>query len=194
MHALIKNGVVTNIVLWDGYPENWPADAALPIAVGDAEVRIGYLYDGVTFSAPAVPAEDPATVKQRIWEQIKAERDRRTQSSGFLVGAKWYHSDPASKVQHLGNKDTARDQLAGGGAMADPLLDPVTGQQIVWKTMSGAWQPLTCQLAFDVVKAGKGAEFAHYQAAEAHRVAMEASADPAAYDFSGGWPPAFGEE
>ena len=35
-------------------------------------------------------------------------------------------------------------------------------------------------------------DIAIFSAAEAHRVAMEASADPAAYDFTGGWPPMFG--
>lgn len=131
-------------------------------------------------------------VKGALWEAIKAERDRRSASSGFMVGGKWYHSDSASKVQHLGNKDTARDQLAAGGTMPSALLDPVGGQQIVWKTMDGSFQPLTCQLAFDIVKAGKGAELAHFAAAETHRAGMEAAADPAAYDFSAGWPQAFG--
>ena len=97
-------------------------------------------------------------------------------------------------MQHLGNKDTARDQLAAGGTMADALRDPISGQPIPWKTMDGSWQPLTVQLAFDIVNAGKAAELAHHAAAERHRAAMEAAADPAAYDFSTGWPPAFVRE
>lgn len=148
------------------------------------------------FGRPVLQPPVPPTadeVKAAAWERIKAERDRRAEASGFVVVTKWYHSDGTSKLQHLGNKDTARDQLAAGGTMASALLDPVGGQQIVWKTMDGTFVPLTCQLAFDIVKAGKGAEFAHFKAAETHKAAMEASADPAAYDFkSAGWPATFG--
>ena len=138
--------------------------------------------------------DPPPPTAAAVWENIKAERDRRTEQSGFQVGGKWYHSDAKSKLQHLGNKDTARDQIAAGGTMADPLRDPLSGQPIPWKTMDGSWQPLTVQLAFDIVNAGKAAELAHHAAAERHRAAMEAAADPAAYDFSTGWPPAFVRE
>lgn len=129
-------------------------------------------------------------VKASVWGLIKDERDRR-KNGGFRAAGKWFHSDAGSKLQHLGNKDTARDQLAAGGTMADPLLDEETGRQIDWKTMDGSWLPLTCQRAFDVVRAGKASEFAHHTAAEIHQAAMESCADPAAYDFSGGWPEIF---
>ena len=147
-------------------------------------------------NAKGVPVlvDPPASTADAIWENIKAERDRRTEQSGFQVGGKWYHSDAKSKLQHLGNKDTARDQIAAGGTMADPLRDPLSGQPIPWKTMDGSWQPLTVQLAFDIVNAGKAAELAHHAAAERHRAAMEAAANPEAYDFSTGWPPAFVRE
>lgn len=136
--------------------------------------------------------DQPAPRPDEIWENIKAERDRR-KTGGFQHAGRWYHSDIESKAQHLGNKDTARDQLAAGGEMADHLLDPLTGHQIVWKTMSGEFVPLTCQLAFDIVAAGKSAEFANYAAALAHKAAMERSANPPAYDYSGGWPQTYAE-
>ena len=77
--------------------------------------------------------------------------------------------------------------------MSDFLLDPETGAKIPWKTMDGTFTPMTCQLAFDIVKAAKSGELATFAAAETHRVAMEASADPASYDYSGGWPKIYGE-
>lgn len=141
-----------------------------------------------TLQAPPSPTADA------IWENIKDDRDHRSAHSGVQIGGKWYHTDAASKLHHLGNKDTARDQIAAGGTMADALRDPLTGQQIVWKTMDGSWQPLTVQLAFDIAAAVKAAELAHHAAAEQHRAAMAAAADPAAYDYSGGWPPAFVRE
>lgn len=137
--------------------------------------------------------DPPGITAAQVWEHIKAERDRRTEIGGFQCGGKWYHSDLHSKAQLLGNKDTARDQIAAGGVMTDALFDPITGHQIVWKTMDGTWQPLTCQLAFDIVKAGKGSEFAHYAAAEIHHAAMIASGESSSYDFSSGWPQIFEE-
>lgn len=130
-------------------------------------------------------------IKSATWERIKAERDRRKTTGGFQCAGKWFHSDDRSLSHHFGNKDTARDQLEAGGVMADPLM--VNGSQLPWKTMDGTWLPLTCQLAFDIVLAGKNSEAAIHQAAEIHRVTMESSADPASYDFSTGWPAVFGE-
>lgn len=138
------------------------------------------------------PAPTLAQLKAEAWDAIKAERDRR-KSGGVKVGAKWFHTDDGSKTQHLANKDTARDQLAAGGQMGDFLLDPATGAKIPWKTMDGTFIPLTVQLTFDIVKAAKSGEFAIFAAAETHRAAMEASADPASYDYSGGWPKVYGE-
>lgn len=147
-----------------------------------------------------------ASVKVQRWDEIKAERDRR-KAGGFKVVVNgvtyWFHSDAGSKVQHIGNKDTARDQLAAGGVMTDALLDPETGTPIVWKALTAAgepevWLPLTCQLAFDIVKAGKAAELAHHRSAEQQKAAMETSSNPATYDFMQDaaktrWPIIFGE-
>lgn len=126
------------------------------------------------------------------WAAIRTERDRR-KNLGFMCAGRWYHSDAESKTQHLGNKDTARDQLAAGDDQAAPLRDPITNQVIVWKTMDGQFVPLTCGLAIDIVAAGKSAEFKVFAAAETHRAQMMASPDPGAYDFTGGWPAVFGE-
>lgn len=133
---------------------------------------------------------DRASPQEKMWDAIKAERDRR-KSLGFQCAGHWYHSDGESKTQHLGNKDTARDQIAAGAQPEDPLLDPISGQAIIWKTMSGQFVPLTCALALDIVAAGKSAEFQVFAAAEMHRAQMLASPDPAAYNFSAGWPAIF---
>ena len=148
------------------------------------------------FFSATVPMPTPDQIKVDIWQKIKVERDRR-KAGGVKVQVggvdKWFHTDDASKTQHLANKDTAQDQLAVGGQMSDFLLDPETGAKIPWKTMDGTFTPMTCQLAFDIVKAAKSGELATFAAAETHRVAMEASADPASYDYSGGWPKIYGE-
>lgn len=192
-YARIENGVVVELLATDGDITKMFHPAMIWVDVSSiAGITEGWLRSGAGFEPP--PPLSKTEIAARMWNVVKVDRDRRTEQSGFQVGGKWYHSDAKSKLQHLGNKDTARDQLAAGGTMADALLDPFTEQPIQWKTMDGSWQPLTVQLAFDIAAAGKAAELAHHAAAERHRAAMEAAANPAAYDYATGWPPAFVRE
>jgi len=109
------------------------------------------------------------------WLQIKAERERRTEQGGFKVGAKWLHSDRKSRNQQL--------------ALA--LLGENIPAELQWKTMDGSFVAMTQALAQQILVAGAANDQAIFAAAEAHKAAMEASADPLSYDFSGGWPEAF---
>lgn len=136
------------------------------------------------------PAPSAAAVKTAKWESIKAERYRR-KAGGFKVGMSWFHSDADSRIQHLGLKEKARDLLAAGGAMTDSLT--ILGQPVRWKTMDGSFATITAQLAFDIVAAAGDLDARLFAVAETHRAAMEASADPASYDYSGGWPKIYGE-
>ncbi len=142
------------------------------------------LVDGVVVKQP-LPPPDQAVVKAQQWEAIKAKREQ-IKAGGVKVGTKWFHSDIESRVQHLGLKDKARDLLAAGGAMTDRLQ--VGGADIQWKTMNGTLIYITAQIAFDIVAAVGVLDALAHQNAEVHKVAMEDSADPAAYDFSTGWP------
>jgi hypothetical protein len=142
------------------------------------------LVDGAIIKQP-FPAPEPAFVKAAQWEAIKAKREQ-VKASGVKVGTKWFHSDVESRVQHLGLKDRARDLLAAGGAMTDRLQ--VGGADIQWKTQNGTLIYITAQIAFDIVAAVGVLDALAHQNAEVHKVAMEASAEPAAYDFSTGWP------
>jgi hypothetical protein len=141
-----------------------------------------------------MPAPTAAEIKSFRWDAIKAERDRR-KSGGFKVNVgssnKWFHSDADSRIQHLGLKDKARDLIAGGGQMTDKLT--ILGQTVKWKTMDGSLVEITAQLAFDIVAAAGDLDAQLFATAETHKAAMEASADPASYDFSAGWPKSFGE-
>ena len=135
------------------------------------------------------PQPTPEEVKAAKWEAIKAERDRR-KAGGFKVDALWFHSDADSRIQHLGLKDKARDLLSFGGVVADNLT--ILGQPVRWKTMDGTFATVTAQLAFDIVAAAVDLDARLFAVAETHRAAMEATADPAAYDFSANWPETFG--
>lgn len=115
-------------------------------------------------------------IKVRVWDQIKAERDRR-KAGGVKVGAKWFHSDDGSRIQQMG--------LVMMGSSIPANLQ--------WKTIDGSFITMTQTLASQVVQAVAASDQAIFAVAETHRAAMEASADPASYDYSGGWPKVYGE-
>lgn len=122
------------------------------------------------------PAPTPAEIKAAKWESIKNERDRR-KAGGVKVGAKWFHSDEGSRIQQMGLVMMGANLPAG----------------LQWKTMDGSFITMTQALAGNVFAAAAASDQAVFAAAETHRVAMEASADPASYDYSGGWPKIYGE-
>jgi hypothetical protein len=87
-YAIVENGVVSNVVQWDGDASIWQApEGAAAIALsGDSVVGIGYAYDGEKFDAP--PGA-PETLAQAQASQI-AEISTACQSAiyaGFTSGA-----------------------------------------------------------------------------------------------------------
>lgn len=54
-HAVIENGVVTNIIVWDG--EDAFAELEL-VETGDLEVGIGFTWSDGKFTAPPLSAEE----------------------------------------------------------------------------------------------------------------------------------------
>lgn len=130
------------------------------------------------------PTADQA--KASKWDAIKTERDRRTEQGGYKVGAKWFHSDQKSRSQQLGLNLLALQVLAAGGTSATPLPGVTP-----WKTMDGTEVVMTAGLAQQILAAGAASDSAIFDAAKAHKTAMEASTDPSAYDFSAAWPATF---
>lgn len=54
-YAIVASGAVTNIVVWDGASEWTPPEGAKAVLIPEGQaVDIGYTYDGMVFSAPAV--------------------------------------------------------------------------------------------------------------------------------------------
>ena len=123
-------------------------------------------------AARAVPLEQR---QNEAWERIKRERDRR-KYLGVKVGQHWFHSDDPSRIQQIA--------LAMMGAAIPPGLQ--------WKTLTTTPPPvfveMTPALAQGIFQATAASDAAIFAAAETHRVAMEGSASPESYDFSGGWP------
>lgn len=139
----------------------------------DRKAYAAWLAQGNTPTPADVP---PAPSKSEILAHIKAERDRRIQNGGYKVGTKWYHSDTFSRTQQMGLV------MMGANLPAN----------VQWKTMDNTFVTMTQTLAGQIFGTAAASDIAIFSAAEAHRAAMESSADPAAYDFTGGWPPMFG--
>ena len=173
-YKLKQNGVTLN----GGFIPNEPGNR-------DWQAYLEWLAAGNT-PEPEMTVEEAKAIK---WEAVKAERDSR-KAGGFNVGALWFHSDAGSRIQHLGLKDKARDLIAAGGAMTENLT--ILGQPVRWKTMDGSFVNVTAQLAFDIVAAAGDLDARLFAVAETHRAAVEAAADPTAYDFSAGWPETYG--
>jgi hypothetical protein len=59
-YAYVENGVVTNVIVWDGVtPYNPGPTVTLVLLPDDSQVSIGYLYDADTNTFSAPPETDP---------------------------------------------------------------------------------------------------------------------------------------
>lgn len=125
------------------------------------------------------PAPDLTARRAAKWAEIKAHRDRLSDEGGYSVTVggvtKWFHSNLKSQTQQI--------CLVLAGANVPP---------VPWKTMDGTFVTMSPQWAAAIYQAAMAKEAAIFAVAEAHRAAMEALPNPEAYDFSGGWPQAFG--
>lgn len=80
-YALVQNGAVVNVIVWDGAPftpatDDQPASGWSPpedtIAVkldADSPVSISYSYDGSTFTAPPAPPAPVPTMAEKQAQQ-----------------------------------------------------------------------------------------------------------------------------
>lgn len=175
-YARIENGLVVELLETDGnIAELFHPDIVWEDVTGISGIAEGWRKTDAGFVRP--PAVPLIEIKARMWDAIKAERDRRIQSGGYKIGTKWFHSDTFSRTQQMGLV------MLGAGIPAS----------LQWKTMDGTTATMTQSLAEQIFAAAAASDIAIFAAAETHKVAMEASADPASYDYSTGWPKIFGE-
>lgn len=153
--------------------ENAPA----PQSNGDWRITwtVANKYDDPAEQAAAQQAE-VARVRAEKWEQIKALRDAKTQRGGYKVGSDWFHSDTFSRTQQIGLTIMGANVPAG----------------LMWKTMGGTFVPMTPTLAQQIFAAAGAQDAALFAHAEALKAQMEASADPAGFDITAGWPATYG--
>ncbi len=154
-------------------------DGSVKVPTGDTPAYPNANPDFLAYkdwlTAGGVPEPADPLPAAEVWERIKAERDRR-KYLGVKVGAHWFHSDDASRIQQMSLMLMGQAMPAG----------------IQWKTLTSTPPPvfvaMTPALAVAIFNATAASDMAVFAAAEAHRVAMEASDDPGAYDFTSGWP------
>lgn len=168
--------------------ETIPADA-VEISAADHAALLEAQSHGQRIEADAsgkpVAVDPPPPTAAEVWNRIKAQRDSAL-LGGVKVGAKWYHTDDASRIKYLALLKMAEQALAAGASGATVLQ--YGGVDIQWKTLDNTFAAMTVQLAQEVFAAVAGLDFTAFAVAEQHRMAMEAAADPAAYDFTTGWP------
>lgn len=61
-HAIVREGVVENVILWDSENSVWDAPEGVDVILVPWEefVGVGYLFDGKNFTSPQEPeSEEP---------------------------------------------------------------------------------------------------------------------------------------
>lgn len=51
-YAVVRDGMVENVIRWDGEAEWSPPEGADLVALGEAAIGPGYTWDGAAFTAP----------------------------------------------------------------------------------------------------------------------------------------------
>lgn len=136
---------------------------------------------------PGLTTDELNAIKARVWEEIKAFRDNRILNGGYPVGAHWYYSDLIARSQHQANARKADIIQAASGDM-NATMTNVNGNPIYIKSMDNGYMPISATTAHAIVEQAEAHEMATYAAAIAHKTALYASSNPAAYDYSSGWP------
>ena len=168
----------------------FPAGA---VDVAAPEVPEGYRakWNGAGFDLEAIPvdpAPEPPTLAERRairWDQVKAERKRRTEG-GVFVSTHWFQTDSDSRIQFLRLDQKATNALAAGGQPTDLLT--VAGQDIYWKTYDNGLVPMTVALAQGIALAVEVLDAMAFARGEQLRAQIEVSEDPESIDITAGWP------
>lgn len=140
-------------------------------------------FDALNFDDPGVVIDKAdldtkidAEWRLAVWRLIQAERDRR-KYGGVQLNGYWFHSDDASRIQHIGLR----------------LLGSSMPTGVMWKTMSGAFVEMTPTLAMQIFTTIADNDINIFAIAEQYKAQMMAAEDPESIVFSTGWPAIYGE-
>ena len=131
---------------------------------------IGVNADGTAYiETDDRPIEE---IRAEKWEQIKKHRDNLYNNGGYKVGTDWFYSSDTAKVTQIGLLLMGTSIPLG---ITIPLMD---GRRVV----------ATNTLAKQILAAAAAQDEAISIASRTHKAALAVCADPANYDYSGGWP------
>ena len=116
-------------------------------------------------------------VRSSVWSAIKARRDALRFNGGVKVDGHWFKSNQIATAEY--------------NSIISLGLPDATVLRANWRTMDNGEVAMTPLLAKQIIQAGFAQAAAIDDAAQTHKAAMEASAEPSRYDFSGGWPETF---
>lgn len=181
-----RNGVTGELLAIVRISDN----ANIPLMEGNIDYVNYQSWVSAGNAADPDPNYTTDAIKNTKWLEIKNQRDNR-KAGGVFVDNYWFHTDDASRIQWIALKDTARDNITAGGHMTDIIQ--MLGQNLSWKTLSGAFVTVTNQMAYDVVQATKNLDAILFSQAETKRQEVNASATPATYDTTTGWNKTYAE-
>lgn len=102
-YAVVQNGTVINIVLWDGESDiTWPESVL--IVKDDGTARIGFTYDGKAFSDPNAPAGQTLADAQAAQIAANSAACQSAITAGFqssALGAWYTYPTKATDQQNL---------------------------------------------------------------------------------------------
>lgn len=126
---------------------------------------------------PADIAEMPIAQQRRDVRELIKDEKRRRQRGGVLVGTDWFDTDPTDRAIY------AMLATVGAGIPAGYRLDTMDDRSVVVDQV----------LVTSIITAITSHDKACNIAARDHKQAVNAAADPSAYDWRTGWPVIYGE-
>lgn len=132
--AVIKNGLVVNVILWDGADAAFAdgIDGAL-IAVPDgAAVGVGWGYDGSTFTPPP----EPEKTKEQLIQEAVTKKEMLIQSANEYINSRQWPGKAA--IGRLTGDGLAQYNLWLDYLDALEAIDPPSTLNINWPVLPEA--------------------------------------------------------
>jgi len=126
--AVVKDGQVVNIILWDGEDTGFAKDidgelASIP---EDSQISIGWSYDGEKFPPPP----EPDKTKEQLIQEANLEKEGRINSANEYMNSKQWPGKAA--IGRLKGEELAQYNLWLDYLDALEAVDTSTAPEIDW--------------------------------------------------------------
>lgn len=86
-YALVKDGIVENVVIWDGEDDLF--DGFETVSIDGLEVGIGWTYDGKVFTAPVEPPQPEPTYDELVQQAELQKQILISQANEYIDSKQW---------------------------------------------------------------------------------------------------------